>query len=348
MVENPFLHYEDTHAETLDKMDIESKNHTTLFGAMGKEKYLSFAYGKGLKSNPKLQEELSKNGFTDAKYSIGTFNNERGEEETSLFISLELPSNNIIYECDVNSKKMWPFDMYEAKHIYILGKNGEATDLMEELRPTETKLMICPNKRFPFAGASFKENMIVLPDLRKFSIKNLGDEIMDFPVILHEIGHIKHRKVEPNIFNERAQAVMNLTSLIGLDRSKIEKLKGTLFDKLACFIEERAPILLRQEEIASSWACKWIEKNKEQGFNFWKSITENYWEQLDIALATYKNFWTTVENKAWSFENDNADKYIFENLVKQWQEQYPHLNIKVNSEIPNTINEENKDISPLL
>ena len=272
----------------------------------------------------------------------------REEEETSLFISLELPSNNIIYECDVNSKKMWPFDMYEAKHIYILGKNGEATDLMEELRPTETKLMICPNKRFPFAGASFKENMIVLPDLRKFSIKNLGDEIMDFPVILHEIGHIKHRKVEPNIFNERAQAVMNLTSLIGLDRSKIEKLKGTLFDKLACFIEERAPILLRQEEIASSWACKWIEKNKEQGFNFWKSITENYWEQLDIALATYKNFWTTVENKAWSFENDSADKYIFENLVKQWQEQYPHLNIKVNSEIPNTINEENKDISPLL
>jgi hypothetical protein len=78
MVENPFTHYENIHAETLDRMGIESENHATLFEAMGKEKYLSFAYGEGLKSNPKLQEELSKNGFTDAKYSIGTFNNERG------------------------------------------------------------------------------------------------------------------------------------------------------------------------------------------------------------------------------------------------------------------------------
>lgn len=344
MVENPFAHYEDMHAETLDLMDVESENHATLFEAMGKEKYLSFVYGEGLKSNPKLQEKLSKNGFTDAEYSIGTFTNDRGEEETSLFIVNELPSNTLIYECDANSKKMWPFDMYETKHIYVLGKNGEATDLMEELESTKTRLMLCPNKKFPVAGAYVTGNMIFIPDLRRFSIENFGDELMDFPVILHEIGHIKHQAVEPNAFNNKVQAVMNLISLIDLDRSKIEKLKGTLFDKLSRFIEEHAPILLKKEEIASSWACGWIEKKQGEGFNFWKSITDNYWEQLDIALATYKNFWT-VENEAWSLENNSANTYIFEYLVRQWQEQYPNLNISVTSETPSTINEENEDIT---
>ena len=48
---------------------------------MGKEKYLSFAYGEGLKAT-KITRRIIQNGFTDAKYSIGTFNNERGEEET--------------------------------------------------------------------------------------------------------------------------------------------------------------------------------------------------------------------------------------------------------------------------
>lgn len=359
MTENPFELYEEEHQETLGKIEIESENHVNLFEAMGKEKYLSFLYGEGLKSNPKLQAELSKNGFTNARYSIGTFKNESGQDETSLFISNEFPSNTVIYECNIDSKKtplfeylpyvkpfdVKPFDIYEAKHIYVLGKNGEAVDLMEELESTKTKLMLCPNKRFLTLGADITENLILIPDLRKFT-ESTG-YMSDFPVVLHEIGHIKHQKVEPNVFIKQRPASMRLMLMLGLNRSKLEKRKGTLFDKLASFIDSHAPNILKSEEIASSWACKWIEEKKGKGFDFWKSDDNHYWQQLDRALATYRNFFT-IRNEAWSFKDDDADTYL-EQWVTHMKEQYPHIVIenisKKNAETPSIVKEKNEDIT---
>ena len=197
---------------------------------------------------------------------------------------------------------------------------------------------------------SKENNLIFIPDLRKFSNKVFGNEIMDFPIILHEIGHIKHYKVEKEAFVEQKNIAMRVISnlaTVGIDRTELEYKNGTLFEKLSHYIDAHAPQLIKTEEIASSWACKWIEEKKAEGFDIWESDDDHYWQQLDRALATYKNFWT-IDNEAWSYKSDEAGTYL-EQWIKYMKEKYPHIVIenisKKKAETPVTISEKNEDIT---
>lgn len=289
MIENALQLSSTTHENIVESMSINCENHSSLQSAMGQEKFSAYQYGEGLKNYPQLEEEFSKNGLTNAQYSIGTFRNEAGELETSLFIKSETPYNSVIYECKNEILQYLPFPynfkMFEVKHMYALGQNG-AADLMEELGASDTKVRLCPDKRIPFCGASLKDNSIYIPDLGRLSKTMFGFETMDYAVILHEIGHIKHRESSPGVLENQRRGILNLITFLGVTREKLGQSNGLIQSKLAKLIDEKAPGIIESEEIASSWACKWIEKKREGGLDF--SHNDHHWLQLDAALATYK------------------------------------------------------------
>ena len=299
MIESSFEQELDK-TDVLDRMEILSENHPNLMSAMGMEKFKAFMYGDGLKSIPDLQEKISKNGFTNAKYSIGTFNDEKGREETSLFISLDFASNKIIYECDTETTELGFYDFYQVKHMYVIGENGVTVDLTEELE-SGSKILLCAHPRFTTMGLSAKTKNIYVPDFVKYADRTYSRERLDVPLVLHEIGHLKHLATEPERFDINARVATNLVSLLHIKRSDLEKnirenSMGFL-KPLSDMIDKYAPAIIESEKVASAWACRWMEKKKEQGAVFWEQPYEDYWQQLETALATYKMLFAVEPKK---------------------------------------------------
>ncbi len=282
------LPQQNTTVETLNKMEITAVNYTSLMMAMGTEKFKAFQNGDGLKSIPKLQEELSEHGFTNATYSIGTYKNSSGGEEVSLFVEQNYAESRIIFEIEPKSEKQLMFTQYAVKHLYIVGKDGVTADLTEELG-SEGRIVVCPDKSYFANHMHPTTKTIHLMDLNKLDV---GYSNFGLPIILHEIGHLKHMEADSSIdYTDHRKKIIQSLIFLGVTRVSLDKMVKqkdvALLKPVLKLFEDYGPTILNTEEIASLWATRWIEQKRAEGADFWNLEYEPYWEQLDVAMDTY-------------------------------------------------------------
>lgn len=276
---------------TLKEMDynsaeIKSRNYGSLMEAMGQEKFRQFQEGQGLKSAPaEINEALQALSPREAKYSYAEYQ-VGGENKKQLFIEKTWDDGvRCVYVVDTEKSKP---HVYKLDNLYTVGAEGKTVDLLEELDDKD-KAYFTP---IDFAGYDADSSTIVFGDLDRISqTLNIRSGI---PVYVHEIGHKKDSKLNPELVSETVKLVRQkvtavVMDLLQSDKRNIWDSKNKIVQKIIAKLGEAGKYILREENNATDYARVFLTRKRSQGVDLAPiHPMGSFAEQLHVALNTYE------------------------------------------------------------